>query len=82
MDRPAQVFESLIAHRLQREARVIAALDRETPRSLDALLADVYRETPVVLHDAAGRMLHAHLLKLEHEGRAVSREDGWLLVSD
>lgn len=81
MDQPARVFESLIAHRLQREARVVSALDHETPRSIDALLADVYRETPVVLHEAASRMLHAHLLKLEDEGRAMSDGAGWRLTS-
>ena len=58
-----------IAHRNLREQRVVAALgSREA--NVDELVADAYADTPPVLWPLATRSLLAHLVKLEHEGRA------------
>jgi ribonuclease/clavin/mitogillin len=60
-----------IAHRLLREAKVAAALATDgEPRALDALVADVYADTPRILWPLAERSLLAHLAKLAREGRA------------
>lgn len=77
---PAALFRHYIAHRLSREARVIAAL--RSPgheRSLEKLLPIVYADTPPFLWPIAMLSLEAHLVKLEREGRAVRAADGWSL---
>ena len=69
-----------IAHRLAREAKVLAALDGAGPeRSLPEpeLLARVYADTPTKLHAMALRSLRAHLDKLVAEGRVEQRGGHW-----
>jgi ribonuclease/clavin/mitogillin len=64
------------AHRMEREARVFAALDA-TPRSLSALISTAYPDVSPALYPLAERSLLAHLLKLEKEGRAGREKEGW-----
>ena len=66
-------LRELIAHRLKREAKVLAALDPE-PRTLAELVKRVYDDTRRELWPYAERSLLAHLLKLEAETQA--RRDG------
>ena len=66
----------LIAHRLKREAKVLAALTGE-PQSLAALVARAYDDTPRELWGYASRSLLGHLVKLEAEGRAAREGDRW-----
>ena len=73
---PPAVLDALVAHRLRREAKVLAALEA-TPRLLEALLPRVYDDVPAALHGVAARSLLAHLLKLQGEGRAVQAAEGW-----
>jgi glyoxylase-like metal-dependent hydrolase (beta-lactamase superfamily II) len=64
-----------LAHRKLRESKVVAALAAE-PRTLAALVADVYSDTPRMLWGLAERSLLAHLIKLAREHRAVDIGDG------
>jgi glyoxylase-like metal-dependent hydrolase (beta-lactamase superfamily II) len=64
-----------LAHRLQREARVVAAL-RDDPRTLGDLVAEAYCDTPRMLWGLAERSLLAHLVKLSRERRATDGGDG------
>jgi glyoxylase-like metal-dependent hydrolase (beta-lactamase superfamily II) len=57
-----------IAHRLDRERRLILALD-EGKRSVEELLDEVWSDAPVALRPAAAVTLAAHLDKLADEGR-------------
>jgi glyoxylase-like metal-dependent hydrolase (beta-lactamase superfamily II)/8-oxo-dGTP pyrophosphatase MutT (NUDIX family) len=66
---PLQVIEALIAHRLKREAKVLAALQPHA-QALASLVLQVYDDVPAALHPVAQRSLLAHLLKLLAEGRA------------
>lgn len=68
---PAAKLDEYIAHRLDRERRLIAALDRGL-RTADELLDDVWSDVPAVLRPAAAVTLAAHLDKLAHEGRLPS----------
>jgi len=69
---PHAVLRALIAHRLKREAKVVAALQQlAAPAAARAIVPVVYDDTPVALHGLAERSLLAHLLKLEGEGRAA-----------
>jgi glyoxylase-like metal-dependent hydrolase (beta-lactamase superfamily II) len=57
-----------LAHRREREARLVAALD-EGRRSYDELLDAAWSEVPPELRGAAALTLRAHLGKLADEGR-------------
>jgi glyoxylase-like metal-dependent hydrolase (beta-lactamase superfamily II) len=65
-----------LAHRRTREALVVAAL-RAAPRAVRELVAEAYRDTPPILWPLAERSLLAHLIKLEHEGRARRDHEHW-----
>lgn len=78
IDEPHSEVRRLIAHRLKREQKVVEAFAVKNPATLDELLPVVYSDTPQRLHLVARRSLHAHLLKLAQEGRAVNSHDSWL----
>ena len=78
---PRAVLEGLIAHRLKREAKVVAALSVEVARTLDELVQRVYDDVNPALHGVAARSLLAHLLKLAGEGRAQERQGSWAAVA-
>jgi glyoxylase-like metal-dependent hydrolase (beta-lactamase superfamily II) len=61
----------LIAHRLQREAKVAERLRRAGRATLDVLVTSVYDDVDPRLHPVAKGSLLAHLLKLEADGRAA-----------
>ncbi|MCW5633384.1 MAG: MBL fold metallo-hydrolase [Rubrivivax sp.] len=79
---PHGVLRALIAHRLRREAKVVAALQRQAaPAAARTLVPAVYDDVPSALHGMAERSLLAHLIKLEGDGRASRDDDGrwrWL----
>jgi glyoxylase-like metal-dependent hydrolase (beta-lactamase superfamily II) len=77
IDEPHAEARRLIAHRLMREQKVIAAFGVTNPATLDELLPIVYADTPQRLHPVARRSLHAHLIKLAGEGRAVESNERW-----
>jgi glyoxylase-like metal-dependent hydrolase (beta-lactamase superfamily II) len=65
---PAALLDGYLAHRAERERRLVAALD-EGLRSVDELLDRVWDDAPASLRLAATATLGAHLGKLEEEGR-------------
>jgi glyoxylase-like metal-dependent hydrolase (beta-lactamase superfamily II) len=65
---PRARFDEYIAHRNEREQRLIAALDAGL-RTEDELLDAVWSDAPDILRPAAGLTLAAHLAKLADEGR-------------
>jgi glyoxylase-like metal-dependent hydrolase (beta-lactamase superfamily II) len=72
-------LEEYISHRLERERRLIEALDGGL-RTVDELLDAVWDDAPSVLRPAAAVTLAAHLDKLEDEGRlppGVQRPASW-----
>ena len=76
---PAAKLDDYIAHRLDRERRLVAALEAGR-RSVDELLDAVWSDAPAALRPAAAVTLAAHLDKLEEEGRlpaGVQRPGGW-----
>ena len=79
MAQPRAAMEAIIAHRLKREAKVVAALDQRGPAPLTDLLPVVYADVPPRMHPMAIRSLTAHLLKLRDDGRAVESDGVWSL---
>jgi glyoxylase-like metal-dependent hydrolase (beta-lactamase superfamily II) len=63
----AAKLDEYIAHRLERERRLVAALD-DGLRTVDELLDRVWDDAPPVLRPAAALTLAAHLDKLDEEG--------------
>lgn len=73
---PERLLAFYVAHRLEREQRVVAALQAGAG-SLDALVPRVYRDVSPELYPLAARSLLAHLIKLRDEGRAEERDEIW-----
>jgi len=65
---PAAKLDEYVAHRLDRECRLVAAL-ADGGRAESELLDAVWDDVPSVLRGAAAVTLAAHLDKLEQEGR-------------
>jgi glyoxylase-like metal-dependent hydrolase (beta-lactamase superfamily II) len=65
---PQAKIAEYIEHRLMRERRLVAALDRGE-RSRAALLAEVWDDVPAELRGPAAIAMEAHLEKLQDEGR-------------
>ena len=68
VDDPAAKLDQYISHRLDRERRLLAALDAGD-RTVDELLDRVWDDAPAALRPAAAVTLAAHLDKLQAEGR-------------
>ena len=76
---PDAKLDEYISHRLDRERRLIEALDSGL-RSADQLLDAVWGDAPAILRPAAAVTLAAHLDKLAEEGRlpaGVERPEPW-----
>lgn len=67
---PQAYLSALIAHRRQREAAILAALEETSGResTLPQLVAVVYRDVDPILHPAASHTLRAHLNDLVARG--------------
>ena len=71
VDDPAAKIAEYIAHRQEREDRLVAALERGE-RSRGTLLDEVWDDVPKELRGAAAIAMQAHLEKLDEEGRLPS----------
>jgi glyoxylase-like metal-dependent hydrolase (beta-lactamase superfamily II) len=77
MSEPMAEVDSLIKHRLGREAKVFAALAAHGPATLDELVTPAYDDVPVARHGFAKYSLLAHLLKLERDARVTRSQERW-----
>lgn len=74
---PVAVLDGIIAHRREREAQILALLEKAPDgagRKIREMVAELYADTPAALHPVAAYQVYAHLLKLRAEGR-VAGED-------
>jgi glyoxylase-like metal-dependent hydrolase (beta-lactamase superfamily II) len=74
---PQDEVRRLIAHRLKREEKIFTALAAAGPATLEVLVRHAYDDVPERIHNVAMRSLHAHLLRLEHNGRAENSAGQW-----
>lgn len=72
---PVAIAEQYIAHRLAREAKVVAAL--ATPATLEDVVERAYADTPRGLWPIAMRSAEAHLRKLLVDGTATVDGTHW-----
>jgi glyoxylase-like metal-dependent hydrolase (beta-lactamase superfamily II) len=81
---PDAKLAQYIEHRLDRERRLLAALDGGR-RTVDELLDAAWSDAPAILRPAAAITLAAHLDKLADEGRlpeGVQRPAPWPATPD
>ena len=64
-----------VAHREEREQQIVAAL-ADGPMTVAELVAAIYADYPPEVLPLAARTVHAHLSKLEGEGRAERKGSG------
>ena len=82
IENPVETVQWTIDHRLQREAKVKAALKPDIALSIIQLVPAVYDDVDVALHGIAAMSLHAHLIKLGLEGEASETDKGeWMLTN-
>lgn len=67
-------LDEYIAHRIEREQQVLAALE-DGMSTIDDMVFDIYEEYPDEVKPLAARSVLAHLLKLENEGRVERFRD-------
>ncbi len=72
---PRRRLEELIEHRLEREEQVIAGLS-QGKGTVKELVAEIYPELTGFPYAMAKGQVHAHLIKLEREGKASSKGSG------
>jgi len=77
---PQKEIRRLIAHRLAREEKVVNALVKIGPASIEELLPLVYDDVPARIHRWAARSLTAHLDKLTAEERVQASGERYALV--
>lgn len=68
IDDPQRVLDWIIAHRLAREAKVLAAMRANPGLTARQLVPHVYQDIDPKLYTWAERSLLAHVLKLQQEG--------------
>lgn len=74
-------LDEYVAHRKTRERQILKALG-SGPAKIPELVKRIYIDTPEVLHELAGRQIHAHLLKLKAQGKVEgsSVRSAWKLA--
>jgi len=82
VDDAPSLFRRYVAHRLERERKVLAAVEGrgEAGAGADALVRDAYDDVPAAIWPVALLSLQAHLAKLVEEGR-VRVADGMRYIA-
>jgi hypothetical protein len=60
----------MLGHRRQRERQIVTLLE-SAPRTIEGMVAAMYKGLDPRLHGAAGRSVLAHLIDLERQGRVA-----------
>jgi glyoxylase-like metal-dependent hydrolase (beta-lactamase superfamily II) len=83
IDEPTALFERYVAHRLMREAKVLAAVKAAGPAgaTVAELVPVAYDDTPVHVYPIAALSLAAHLEKLLKEGALTQRGERYVVGS-
>ena len=82
MDDPYATVEWIIQHRIERESKVIEALQLQKSSDLDTLVKDVYSDVDPMLHPIAKWSLESHLIKLINDGVAKRTNNKFIYIGD
>ncbi len=77
---PGRVIDWIIRHRFEREAKVVEAMRAHPNSTTHELVPYVYTDVEPRLFGWAERSLLAHALKLEADGKALSKLGRWRLI--
>lgn len=77
---PVRAIDWIIDHRLEREAKVLAAVRANPGLTIRELVPHVYQDVAQHLYRLAERSLLAHILKLEAEGAATRENERWRAI--
>ncbi|MDD1633122.1 MAG: MBL fold metallo-hydrolase, partial [Methylococcaceae bacterium] len=77
MDKPQEMIERLLIHRMDRENKILGALRSLGNAAIEDLLPLAYDDVPGRVHGVARRSLLAHLIKLQAEGRITQAGNRW-----
>jgi glyoxylase-like metal-dependent hydrolase (beta-lactamase superfamily II) len=77
IDDPARAIDWIIDHRLEREAKVLAAVETNPGLTTSELVPHVYKDVAEKLHRLAERSLLAHILKLQADGVVEQDNERW-----
>ena len=80
IDDPDQAIDWIIRHRLEREAKVLAAVKANPHLTTRELLPFVYEDVPEKLYGWAERTLQAHLIKLESDLSTTMETGRWKIL--
>lgn len=73
IEKPMDVIDWYVEHRLEREAKVLAALREAGTAKIDDLVPVIYADVDEERWPIAKHSVHAHLLKLVAEGHATGK---------
>lgn len=76
-DKPFEVIDWIIDHRLKRESAVFSAVATHPDSTPAELVQQVYTDVDPKLHDLAERSLLAHLYKLQSDRRVAEQQERW-----
>ena len=79
IEKPLDVINGLIRHRLMRESKTLAGMKKAGPGTIEELTPVVYDDVPSALHPIARYSLQAHLEKLLKENRVAEHNGQWQL---
>ncbi|MDE2595257.1 MAG: MBL fold metallo-hydrolase [Sphingomonadales bacterium] len=77
--KPRQLVRGMIGHRRQRERQILNLLG-ETPHTIEAMVARMYKGVAPQLWPAAGRSVLAHLIDLRARGVVAQNGEEWRLI--
>lgn len=80
IDKPDEVIDWIIKHRLEREAKVLAAVKEHPQLTTRELVPYVYADVPEKLYSWAERSLQAHLIKLEDDLATTMETGRWKIL--
>ncbi len=70
---PKAAIDDYVEHRQARELQILALVTQSSPVKIDQLVDTIYADINPDLHPVARYTVHAHLLKLAHEGKVKGR---------
>lgn len=77
IEEPDRVIDWIIGHRLEREAKVLAAVEAQPGLTTRELVPHVYKDVDPKLYGWAERSLLAHILKLQDDALVQCDNDRW-----
>jgi glyoxylase-like metal-dependent hydrolase (beta-lactamase superfamily II) len=80
IDKPGEIIDWIVQHRLEREAKILAVVKEHPQLTTRELVPYVYEDIPEKLYVWAERTLQAHLIKLEDDLATTMETGRWKIL--